>query len=50
VGNNKSSVVATGPPNLTTDGAPVLIHLRKDRTQRWLLVLLTNPDAEQSEN
>src|SRR5262249_34964790 len=45
VGENTTNVVETGLYNLTKDEAPALIHFGKDRTEQWLLVRLTKPDA-----
>ncbi len=50
VGDNTSTVVETGLYNLTQEEAPALIHFGKDRTEQWLLVRLTNPDAEQAKS
>jgi hypothetical protein len=45
VGDNKTSVIETGIYNLTKDEAPCLVHIGKEKTEQWLLVRLTNPEA-----
>jgi hypothetical protein len=45
VGENKASIIETGLYILTKDEASCLIHVGKERTELWLLVRLTNPEA-----
>lgn len=45
IGDKTDRVVETGLYNLTKDEAPALIHFGADRTEQWLLVRLTNPNA-----
>jgi hypothetical protein len=45
VGDNTTNVVETGLYNLTKDESPCLIHIGKDRTEKWLLVRLDQPDT-----
>ena len=45
MGDYKNTVMETGIFNLTQDESPLLVHFGKDRTQRWLLVRLEEPEA-----
>ena len=38
IGSNTENVIETGIYNLTKDGAPILVHFGKDKTEQWLLV------------
>ncbi len=42
------AAIETGAYNLTKDEAPCLIHLGSERTERWLLVRLKQPDSADS--
>jgi hypothetical protein len=46
VDNNKNFFMEAGLSNLTTGEAPTLIH-KSGRTERWLLVRLPQPEAQQ---
>ncbi len=46
VDNNKNFFMEAGLSNLTAGEAPALIH-KSGRTERWLLVRLSQPEAQQ---
>jgi hypothetical protein len=45
-GKNTDFVMETGIYNLTKDQTEALIHFGKDKTQKWLMVRLDEPEAE----
>lgn len=46
-GENETLVAETGLYNLTQDEAPVLVHFGQDKTEKYLLVRLEQPDDDQ---
>lgn len=50
-GKNTDIIMETGVYNLTQDQTEALVHFGKDKTQRWLMVRLKQPEEEkQAEN
>jgi hypothetical protein len=49
VGDNKSLVIETGLYNLTQDRSTALVHYGADRTQQYVLVRMTKPDEQQTQ-
>jgi len=45
-GKNTDFVMETGIYNLTKDQTEALVHFGKDKTQKWLMVRLEEPEAE----